>query len=134
MPRLGIDTNVLVRFIVKDDEAQAALAKQALTQSCTQSNPGFINSIVLAELNWVLGRTYGYSREEIAGVIETLLSVRELTVEYAAEAWAALQASNNLNVDFSDAYLGFINESNDCSKTITFDKKAARLDGFDLID
>ncbi len=133
MSRIGIDTNVLVRFIVKDDEAQATLAKKALTETCTQSNPGFVNSIVLVELYWVLSSAYGYSRKEIAKVIEFLLSVRELTIEHAAEAWAALQESKQQNTDFPDAYLCQINESNDCKKTITLDKKAARLDGFDLI-
>lgn len=56
----GLDTNVLVRYIVQDDPKQSKLATECIEQRCTSESPGFVNLVVLCELTWVLARGYGY--------------------------------------------------------------------------
>ena len=127
---IGIDTNVLVRLITKDDARQASKAQKALQEKCSESEPGYINSVVLAEVAWVLARTYQYSRDEIAIAIEGLLQVREFEIQNTEEAWHALQFFRQSNIGFADLYLCVINKAQGCECTLTFDKKAAKFDGF----
>lgn len=127
---LGVDTNILVRLIVKDDSVQAARAAKALVEKCSEKDPGFVNCIVLAEVSWVLSRVYKYSREEIAQAIEKLLQVKEFQVQNADEVCEALNIYQTHRIDFSDAFLSAINKAMGCTETITFDKKAGKTGGF----
>lgn len=127
---IGIDTNILVRLIVKDNDAQTTRALKVLAEKCSEQDPGFINCIVLAEVSWVLSRVYKYSREEIAKAIEMLLQVKEFQVQDADEVCDALNLYQSTNVDFADAFLSAINKANACSGTLTFDKKAGKLKDF----
>jgi predicted nucleic-acid-binding protein len=130
---MGLDTNVLVRIIVGDDEKQAEKAQKVLRDRCTPSDPGFVNSIVLCELAWTLDRTYGYSRAQIAGAMEKILGNRGLRIENARLVAAALRLYRAAAASFSDALLAQINLAAGCDSTLTFDRKAARLDGVTLI-
>ena len=71
-----------MRFLTRDDEAQASRAAEILTRECSEEEPGFLTSIVLAELVWTLSRVYQYSREDIAKALDVLLSAKELRFEY----------------------------------------------------
>ncbi len=126
---IGIDTNVLVRYLVQDDAEQAARATAFLSSECTSERPGWINRIVLCQLVWVLERSYRSSREEIAGVLEALAQTAELQVENLASVWNALRAYRDHQADFADALLAATNLAHGCETTVTFDKKAARLAG-----
>jgi predicted nucleic-acid-binding protein len=130
---IGLDTNVLVRIIVGDDERQAEKAERVLRSRCTPENPGFVNSILLCELAWTLDRTYGYSRAQIAGVMDRILENRGLRIEHADLVAAALRMYRSAAASFSDALLSEINLAAGCEATLTFDRKAARLDGFTLV-
>ena len=72
---IGLDTNVLVRFLVQDDPAQSALAAQLVEGRCHPDSPGLINRIVLCELVWVLESCYRYSRFQIVDVLECFIHV-----------------------------------------------------------
>jgi len=130
---IGLDTNVLLRLIVEDDERQAEIAQKSMEKHCSEAAPGFINSIVLVEIVWVLERSYKYSRAEIVSAIETILQVRELSVQYPNEAWEALHQYRNNESGFADLYIGAVNRSEKCMTTLTFDKKAARSKSFQLV-
>jgi predicted nucleic-acid-binding protein len=130
---IGLDTNVLVRIIVGDDEKQAEKAERVLKSRCTPETPGFVNSFVLCELAWTLDRTYGYSRAQIAGVMEKILENSGLRIENADLVAAALRLYRTAAASFSDALLAEINLAAGCESTFTFDRKAARLDGFTLV-
>ncbi len=130
---IGLDTNVLVRIIVGDDERQAEKAEKVLKSRCTPEKPGFVNSIVLCELAWTLDRTYGYSRAQIAGVMDRILENRGLRIEHAGLVAAALRMYRSAAASFSDALLSEINLAAGCESTLTFDRKAARSDGFTLV-
>lgn len=130
---IGLDTNVLIRYIVRDDLVQAEAATRLVESECTADNPGLINPIVLCELVWVLTRGYGYDRLTAARVIRRLLSVQELRVVGAESAWRALRRFEQGKADFADYLIGFSNQEGKASATYTFDLKAAESDLFRMV-
>ena len=129
----GLDTNVLVRYLVQDDPRQAAVATRFIETQCSDESPCFIGQIVLCELAWVLESNYGQSRAEISAVIEQLLQVGQLEVMEPDVAWRALDDYKNSNADFPDHLMARINESQGCEVTLTFDKKASKQPSFHLL-
>ena len=129
----GLDTNVLVRYLVQDDPRQSAMATRFIETQCTDDNPCFIGQIVLCELAWVLESNYQQNRAEIAAIIEQLLQVGQLEVMYPEVVWRALNDYKKSNVDFPDHLVARINESKGCETTLTFDKKASRAPSFQLL-
>lgn len=128
----GLDTNVLVRFIVGDDEAQAKRAGRYIERHCTAESPCFINRIVLCELAWVLDRAYGYGREEINLAFGKILRTAEFLVEDSDAAWAAWRIHRD-GGDFADALIARTNRDNGCKVTGTFDGPAAKNEGFEPV-
>lgn len=123
---IGLDTNVLVRYIVQDDAEQAAHAEALIEERCTAENPGRIDAVVMCELVWVLEGGYRYSREVVAPVLRQLLGTAELSVETPHLAWAAVRAYEKDGADFADYLIGARNKEAGCSATFTFDKRASR--------
>ena len=130
---IALDTNVLVRYLVQDDPAQAKLATQFIEITCTDDEPCFIGQIVLCELAWVLESNYGQDRNQIAHVIEELLQVGQLDVQQPEVVWRALSDYKNSNADFPDHLLTRVNQSAGCTYTITLDKKASKQPTFQLL-
>lgn len=130
---IGLDTNVLVRYLVQDDPAQSKLATKFIEKNCTDSEPGIIGHIVLCELSWVLESNYQQSRDQIANVIEQILQVSQLAIPNTELIWRALSDYRDSNADFSDLLLSRINQATGCEYTLTFDKKAAKQDLFELL-
>ena len=128
----GIDTNILIRFLTRDDEKQAQRAAQIIQEECTEESPGFLTNIVLVELVWTLSRIYGYSRPQIVMALQALLNSRELTFESPDEIRAALEHYEEGQAGFADYLLGAVAKAHGCRDTLTFDKKAARLGFFTL--
>ena len=129
----GLDTNVLVRYLVQDDPKQAARAVRFIETSCTEERPCYIGTIVLCELAWVLESNYRQTRAEIAVVIEKLLQIGQLEVANPNVVWRALSDYRKSNVDFPDHLLARFNESAGCDSTVTFDKKASSQPAFELL-
>lgn len=126
MPVIGLDTNVLVRYIVQDDPKQSARAAALIESRCTLEDPGWVDSIALCELVWVLESAYGYRRSLVAGVLRQLLGTAELMVGAPDQAWAALRAYEGGDADFADYLMGLRNRANGCETTYTFDRRAAQ--------
>ena len=133
MSKYGIDTNVLVRYLVQDNPQQSIIATTFLESQCTEEEPGHITLVVLCETAWVLDRSYNHSRSQIAGVLKGLLTASELTVENASVAWEAFRKYEQGNADFADYVIGCVNRKEGCKKTITLDQKAAASDDFLLL-
>lgn len=130
---IGLDTNVVVRFLVQDDQVQSAIANRFMSR-LGREKPGFISSVVLAEITWVLSRAYKSSREDIARAIEGLLRSAELIVENADAAYRALaiyQASPS--AEFADALIAETASLAGAAETVTFDKNAASSLGMRLL-
>lgn len=129
----GIDTNVLVRYILQDDARQGALAAHFVEKNCSRDEPAFINGIILCELVWVLETAYEYSRAEIIPVLEKILHTQQFHIHEPQIIWQALRGYKTTSIDFADHYINSLNLHNDCEYTVTFDKKASRVVGFKLL-
>jgi len=120
----GVDTNVLVRFLVRDDPEQARKARQFLA-GCSAEDPGLVNHIVLCELVWVLGSFYSYPREAIARALKEVVDAIQLSVPDRADVQLAIRQFRN-GADFADALIGIANLRLGCRDTVTFDRGAAK--------
>lgn len=130
---IGLDTNVVVRFLAQDDQVQSAIANRLMSR-LNKDKPGFISSVVLAEITWVLSRAYKSKREEIARAVEGLLRSAELIVENADAAYRALaiyQASTS--AEFADALIAETASLAGAAETVTFDKNASSSLGMRLL-
>jgi predicted nucleic-acid-binding protein len=129
---IALDTNVLVRFLVQDDPAQAQLATNIIDQ-LTDDARGFVSREVLIELVWVLERAYRFSRAEIAVAFDGLLSATELDIEGADEVAPALELYRSDGFGFADLMIAAAAKRFGAVELVTFDRKAARLPGVRLI-
>ena len=117
---IGLDTNVLVRYLTKDDEAQWKQAVEIIdhAKSC------FVSNIVLCEMVWVLkGKPYKYSQSEILKVIELLLQSSKLEFANRTVIYQALKLNRAGKADFADYLIGAVNHYQECELTVTFDRK-----------
>jgi predicted nucleic-acid-binding protein len=129
---IGLDTNVLVRYLAQDDPIQSAKANDIFERRLTAENPGFVSVVAMAETAWVLERAYGLGGGAIAAAIERMLQVDALVVESEQEVFTAMIALKQGRGSFADALLAALGARAGCSTTLTFDRKAARLSGFRL--
>jgi len=120
---IGIDTNVLVRYLVQDDPEQSAQSTVLIEQQCSLSSPGFLSDIVLCELVWVLTGAYKYDKDLVIEVMEQILVTAELSVKNENLLRKAINDYKIGNADFSDYLIVNNNKQSGCVKTYTFDKK-----------
>jgi predicted nucleic-acid-binding protein len=130
---IGIDTNVLVRYLTQDDVVQSAKATQLIEHELSDEEPGFISVVVMVEIVWVLERAYGLPASAIALTIERILAVGVLYVECEQQVFAAAIVLREGRGSFADALIGALGARAGCSRTVTFDRKAARLPEFALL-
>lgn len=130
---IGLDTNVLVRLLMKDDPIQWPIAARFLHEKCSVRDPGYVNHIVLCELAWVLRRYYKVNRQDILRLVRDILQTDDLAVQSSGTVWQALQDCEAGLGDFPDCLLAHVNNENGCSKTVTFDVSASRGSGMDLL-
>jgi len=130
---IGLDTNIVIRYLVQDDPKQASVATRLIEKTLSAEVPGFLSHIVLCELAWVLEDCYSQSRTQIAAILQALFTTRQILVQEAELAWKALRALQHRGIDFSDALIGLAGMSAGCKYTVTFDKEAAKLDGFEML-
>jgi predicted nucleic-acid-binding protein len=129
---IGLDTNIVVRYLTHDDAAQTAVAIRVM-DSLSSNSPGFLSLIVIAELVWVLEISYRFKKNEIERVLETLLRSKELVIERAEIVAQALRKFSAGHADFADCLIERSGHAEDCQHTVTFDQKAASAAGMKLI-
>jgi predicted nucleic-acid-binding protein len=130
---IGIDTNIIIRYLMQDDPAMGARATHIVDELLSEREPGFVSVLAVAEVVWTLRRTYRVSREKIASVIESLLASPSLVIEREQEVFLAMLALKDGAGEFADALIGALGTRAGCSHTLTFDRAAAaRLPGFRL--
>jgi len=130
---IGIDTNVLLRLLVRDLDTQVRAAEKFIATHCSSEEPGYVSRVVIIEIVWALKGFYGYDRAQIAAAIRALLNVSELEVESADEIHAALSDFETSSPGFVDCLLARTNAAIGCKHTVTFDRKAAKLKGYRLL-
>jgi predicted nucleic-acid-binding protein len=119
------DTNVLLRLLL-DDDAEQARAARAFQRTHA---PLFVSHVVLAELTWVLASAYGFSRERLRAVVETLVDTDGITLQEPNVVRAALGGFRASRADFSDCLILAIAQSVSALPLATFDRKLGRLAG-----
>lgn len=129
---IGIDTNVLLRYITRDEPKQTRKVL-ALFETFTESHPGYVSAITLAELCWVLRTVYKASRAQIEQIVERLLASRELQLEHASVVKCAVDAYRQGKADFPDYLILLCNLVAGCTHTVTFDRTAAKAAGMKLL-
>ena len=127
---LGIDTNVLVRFLVRDDEAQFEKARKLIKREVAAGRRVFVSQLVLLETAWVLRSRYGLPKNLIIEAISGLLDASDVGFEDEPAIEEALFIWKDTSANFADCLLGAQNRRLGCRATATFDVKAARLPGF----
>jgi predicted nucleic-acid-binding protein len=130
---IGLDTNILVRYLAQDDPIQSPKATELIEERLTEENPGLVSVVAMVETAWVLDRAYGLADHEIAAAIERTLQADVLVVENEQEVFAAMIALREGHGSFADALIGGLDGRAGCTRTLTFDWKAARLPGFEFL-
>jgi predicted nucleic-acid-binding protein len=128
----GLDTNVLLRYIVRDDPAQTERA-DILLQEFTPETPGFISLVALAELFWVLRSFYRMPKAELIVCLERLLNSQNLVLEAGAAVRLAIVKFAGARCDFADCLIERSGFSCGCTRTVTFDANAAKSTGMVLL-
>ena len=133
---IGLDTNVLVRYLAQDDARQAALATRLIEEKLTASEQGFISLLAVAELCWVLGSLYSATMDELVATLEDLLNTPRFFIEkreVVQAAIARLKTASSRKEGLADALITEIAAHAGCAVTMTFDKTAARAAGMTLL-
>lgn len=129
---IGLDTNVLVRYVMQDDPRQSPRASRLIDSLAPQA-PGYVSLVVLVELVWVLRSNYGLARGQVATVLETLLRSKELLVERAETLAQALERFESAGADLADALIERIAAASGCKATYTFDAGAIKGAGMKAV-
>ena len=129
---IGLDTNVLVRYIMQDDSRQSPLATR-LVESLSAESPGFVPLVSVVELAWVLSSAYELDRAQLFQAFEALLRTKEIVVDRAETVWKALRVFQNANADFADCLIERSAAVAGCEWTMTFDRNAVKGCGMTLV-
>lgn len=129
---IGLDTNVLVRYIMQDDPKQS-LKASTLIESLDSDNPGFITLISIVELYWVLTSCYDLRGQQVKQVLEVLLRTKQIIVDRADQVLRALRVFEDGKADFADCLIERIASAAGCTQTVTFDIDASKHAGMTLI-
>ncbi|MGO9317518.1 MAG: PIN domain-containing protein [Terracidiphilus sp.] len=130
----GLDTNILIRYLTQDDPIQSPKATKIIERRFTQEDPGFISLVTMAETVWVLGSVYELPETEIADTVERILQADTFAVQNEQQVFTAMVALRRGWGAFADALIAALGAWAGCESTLTFDKKALRLEGFELVD
>jgi predicted nucleic-acid-binding protein len=129
---IGLDTNILVRYLTQDHPIQSVKATEIIEQRLSEENPGFVSIVAMVETVWVLDRAYNLAAHEIAAAVERMLQTDVLVVQNEQEVFTAMIALKEGQGSFADAVIAALGARAKCSCTLTFDHKALRLPGFEL--
>ncbi|MBK7250021.1 MAG: type II toxin-antitoxin system VapC family toxin [Gammaproteobacteria bacterium] len=127
---LGLDTNVLVRYLVRDDPLQFERARRLIKRKSARGEPVLVSLLVLLETEWVLRSRYELSKAEILSALSALLDAVDLAFEDETSIERALYSWRHSAADFADCLVEARNGRLGCEATATFDSKALKLTGF----
>lgn len=128
----GIDTNVLVRYIMQDDPRQA-MAASAFLDSLSKENPGFVGLVTVAEVCWVLMRRYKLNRDQLAGAMDWLINAASVQLENQKMVADALLLFEETNADFADCLVSLSAKAAGCASIVTFDLRSSKVLGMTLL-
>ena len=130
---ISLDTNVIVRYIVQDDKVQSNKATEIIEGELSQERRGFISSIVLCEVIWVLARAYKQPKSKLLEVIRIIFETDVFELKHRSEVWRAYVAYAKGKADFSDYLIDEIGRSAGADKTVTFDEACSDHEHFSIL-
>ena len=130
---IGLDTNILLRFLNQDDPVQSEVVNRLFEDQLSDAEPGYISIVTLAETVWVLRTVYKLSPEEIIAAVTTLLQIKALRSQFEREVLLAVTDMRDKRGSFADVLIGLLNTAAGCTTTVSFDRKASRMDGYSLL-
>jgi predicted nucleic-acid-binding protein len=129
---IGLDTNLLVRFVTQDDPIQCRQTDEIM-RSLSTANQAWISLAVLLELAWTLARVYRIDRPQIIRILDGLIDRQEFRIEQFDTVHEAVRLFRKGRAEFADCLIAASARAAGCSKTVTFDRVAARDTGMELI-
>jgi len=130
----ALDTNVLVRFLVKDDERQAKAVYRIFKQAESKVEVFFVPTLVVLETVWVLDSVYEITRQEILDAIDELLLMPILEFDAQTVIRSFISSARENKADLSDLLIAHYAKYSGCDSVITFDKRAAKNELFELLN
>ncbi len=133
---IGLDTNVLVRYLAQDDARQSALATRLIEKELGPSQPGFVSLVVLAEMCWVLHNLYAASDDEVVTTVSDMLNTPQFHLERREVVLATTRrrrSGKGAKAGFVDTLVAQLAQAEGCTHTLSFDKDAARSAGMRLL-
>lgn len=127
---LGVDTNVLVRYLTRDDQPQYEKARRLIDRGMNKGEPVLVSLLVLLETEWVLRSRYELAKSEIVAAFSALLDTADLAFEDEPSIERAVYSWKDSAADFADCLIEARNIRLGCRATATFDGKALKLAGF----
>jgi predicted nucleic-acid-binding protein len=127
----ALDTNVLVRFLVQDDEVQASRARALMRRAAGREEQFLVTDVVACEVVWVLEAVYAFTKTEIATTMHALLRSRQLRFQRPDEVSRALSSYEAGRGDFADYVIREVSKAEGASSVVTFDKRLWTEAGFE---
>ena len=129
---LGIDTNVLVRFLVRDDPERFERARRLMKREVGSGEAVLISLLVLLETEWVLRSRYSVAKAEIVAALSALLDA-ELEFEDEPSVEEAVFTWKDSGAEFADCLIDARHRALGCRATATLDARASKLSGFVVV-
>lgn len=129
---IGLDTNVLVRYIMQDDPKQSPKATR-IVESLEGVGSGYVTLVSIVELVWVLSASFELTRSQVAQALDGIVRTKQFKIESADQVIRALRVFKAGQSDFADCLIERSADSAGCEKTMTFDVNASKHAGMTLI-
>ncbi len=129
----GLDTNILLRYLLEENDPQKAPVDRFFIRNAERGEMLFVNQIVLCEVIWVLARALKFDRQQIGAILERLLATEQLEFEAKDLIVDALSTYRTTRADFADCLIGVRNRDAGCNATVTLDRTAGALEHFMLL-
>lgn len=132
--KVGVDTNVLVRFLVADDDSQNKRARRFISER-SATDPAYVSFVVVAELVWVLRRGYKVSEADIANSLTHMLRSEAFEFEDQAFLMTLFHDDSTSGADVADHLIARLAMRSGCERTVTCDERAERaIPSMELVD
>jgi len=130
---IGLDTNVIVRYLLQDDAAQARVASAVIESAAGRGERLRLTAVTMCELVWVLESAYRQSRADVARALAQIVRTNDFDLAHVDQVRKAIEQYRATSVDFADALIGLVNEADGCEHTLTFDRSLKRIPQFKVI-
>lgn len=125
----GLDTNVLIRYLLRDDDVQAEQARVVIENAIQSGEPVIISLLTMLESEWVLRSCASIEKKSVISTFRILLEARDVRIEHEETLEEALYLYENNSADFAECLMTVRYARLGCSAMLTFDKKAIQLPG-----